>query len=107
MLLEYHRRERRSRTVGLDVDVAGALAMQTGQDTQQGRLAAAARADDAEELAGVGLERDPIERHDRAAAALECHADFVDEDFGCVRGQDYILTAGRLTTWTSRSTFSR
>src|SRR5262249_53647029 len=96
VLLEHHRGERRPRPVGLDAHLAGALAMQAGEHPQQRRLAAPARADDAEELARGGRERDPVEPHDRTPAALEGHADLVHEDFGFARGQDYILTDGRL-----------
>src|SRR4029453_6838374 len=42
----------------------------------------AAGSDDAEELAGVSLERDPVEREHRAPVALEGHGDVVDNDFG-------------------------
>src|SRR5262249_8039609 len=80
VLLEHHRRQRRTGTIGLDADLTGALAEQPGHHAQERGLAAAARPDDAEELAGVSLERDPVECQDRASVALEAQADLVHEN---------------------------
>ena len=82
VLLKDHRGERRSRPIGLDADVARALTEEARQHAQERGFAAPARADDAEELASVGLEGNPVERQDRSPAALEGHADLVHDDFG-------------------------
>src|SRR5689334_16680426 len=51
-----------------DLDAAARRPHDAGHQLQQGRLPGAVRADDAERLAGGGVERDAVERRDRPAA---------------------------------------
>jgi hypothetical protein len=82
VLLEHHRRQRASR----DDRPGCGPRRRSGGATRPARAGAwicrCRSADDAEKLAGVSLERDPVERQDRAPVALEGHADLVHEDLG-------------------------
>jgi hypothetical protein len=61
-----------------DRDAAAIAAEQSADHIEQGRLAAARRADDREELAGSDIERDVVDRGDPALGRGKVHRDIVD-----------------------------
>src|SRR5689334_939697 len=61
----------RREVVPLEEDATGARAVEGAEELQQGRLAAAARPLERDELARLDLELDAVERADRRRAALE------------------------------------
>src|SRR5207237_10772543 len=67
--------------------------LETGEDPQQRRLAAAARSDDGEERAVRDVERDEVERHERAAPRREglVQVAYGDPRNGCGGGHPAIL----------------
>ena len=80
-LLEHHRVL--DRPAGrLDLDGAAGLAIQAGEDAQQGRLAATARADDAQELPRRDRQADVIDRDDPRLAGDELLVQRDDLDRG-------------------------
>ena len=67
-----------------DADDALMVAEQPADHVEQSRFAAARRADDREEFAGLDLERDVVDRGDRAFRRLEAHDDVVHHQDGVV-----------------------
>ena len=59
-------------------DAAGARPVQPGDEAQQGGLAAAARPEQGDELAGLGAQIDAVEHRQQAALQLELVADVAD-----------------------------
>ena len=85
-LLEHHadRFVRAGNGLAGDADHALVMAEQPADDVEQSRLAAAGRADDREEFARPDLERDVVDRGDRAFRRLEAHDDVVDHQDGVI-----------------------
>ncbi len=74
--LEHHAavRARAVHRLAVEQHLARAGLVEPGQDPHQRGLAAARRADHAQQLAAVGAQPDPLERRDRAGVALEAPA---------------------------------
>ena len=79
-LLKHHRARRRRLLHALagNRNLAARDRLEAVQDAQQRGLAAAARADDRNELAGGDVETDVAQHFERAAGTLECFADVFD-----------------------------
>src|SRR5207249_12078847 len=73
LLLEHHRRERLRRVAHLEVQFAGGLPLEAGEDAKERGLPTAARADDAAELAVADLEVHLLEGDERATTQAEAH----------------------------------
>jgi hypothetical protein len=66
----------------LDDDAAGIGPLQPGHDHQQRRLAGAGRADEADRLAAVDIQRDAAQDVDAGGAAAEAEIDVRQRDRG-------------------------
>jgi hypothetical protein len=80
--LKDHRVQRLCRVVGDDCRASGVGGFEPGEDAQQCRLATARRPDDRAEAAARNIERDAVERHERARARREALAEAGDPDLG-------------------------
>jgi hypothetical protein len=81
------------------VDDAGCRRTQPGEEIEQGRLAAAARADDRDELSGSDDEIDIVEGEYRSAALLELLRDTVDVGKPVTGRGRRVRRFGRHLTW--------
>jgi hypothetical protein len=82
MFLEHHRRPRAARPIDANVDLPGVRRDELRDDAEQRGLAAAARTDETEELAGLDREIDPIERGQATVAARVRDGEIADRDLG-------------------------
>ena len=82
LLLEHHadRGVRAGHGLARDRDAALVAVEQPADDVEQGRLAAAGRADHGEELARRDIERDVVDRGEHAFGRLEMLDDVVDHE---------------------------
>ncbi len=80
----------------LDLDAAARLGVEPGQDAQQGRLAAAGRAHDAEEFAGRDPQRDVVERQHVAGTARIFFPQADDVDRGAAPFNGHARSPGRV-----------
>src|SRR4029453_13269882 len=104
VLLEDHRRGRTPWPVDADLDVAGLAGCQAGHDAEQRGVATAAGAHEADELAGLDLQADPLERDQAAVTARVGDREVTDRDLRSPRRhrRRHRITASRVRSMTRR-----
>jgi hypothetical protein len=87
LALKHHRVERFRGVVGDDRHLAGGRGFETGEDAEEGGLAAAGRADDRAEIAAGDVEADAVQCRERTGACHEGLIEAGDPDLGRRQGK--------------------